>query len=64
MQPEQPEAEATVIEQAEEIRAEQSIFNLKREQWRIHRGGAMGEIAPPPYGFKKIFFLNIFIVKY
>ena len=27
-------------------------------------GGAMGAIAPPPYGFKKIFFLNIFTVKY
>ena len=34
-------------------------------QWRIHRGGGGdGGDRPPPYGFKKIFFLNIFIVKY
>ena len=31
-------------------------------QWRIHRGGDGGD--RPPYGFKKIFFLNIFTVKY
>ena len=32
------------------------------DQWRIHRGGDGGD--RPPYGFKKIFFLNIYTVKY